>query len=242
MTRKILITGASGDIGRALVELLAPGDVRIAAHYFQADPAALLWPDNVLPLQADLSDPMQAAPLVDAATTRLGGLDVLVQLAGDLKGMLHWTELSLEQWLHDMHINLTSTFLVVQAAQQHLRQSSAGRIVLMSSAYASRGHGATSAAYAISKVSVEALTRILARDLARHGILVNCVAPGFILGRFSTTRSNRSPEQVKARLGSIPLGRHGTPRDVAREITHLVSEDNLFTTGEVVRIDGGDFI
>jgi 3-oxoacyl-[acyl-carrier protein] reductase len=141
-----------------------------------------------------------------------------------------------------MNVNLDSVFFLAQAAASHLKASGSGRMVLMSSAYATRGGGPTSAAYAIAKAAVESLTRLLARDLAPAGVLVNCVAPGFILDHFSTVRSNRGAEAVKTRVATIPVGHAGEPMDVAREIDHLISPQNRFVTGEVLRIDGGDFI
>jgi 3-oxoacyl-[acyl-carrier protein] reductase len=240
MTRRVLIAGGSGDIGRALIERLPAERFAVAAHYCRSDPGALAA--GVASLQADLSRAGEARRLVDAAAELLGGLDVLVQLSGDVRPGIHWTELSLEHWRYEIDVNLTSVLFLVQAAAPHLRRSAAGRVVLTSSAYATRGGGPTSAPYAVAKAGVESLTRLLARDLAPTGVLVNCVSPGFVLDRFSTVRCGRSPAEVDRRVGSIPVGYPGRPADVAREIEHLASAENRFVTGQVVTVDGGDFI
>lgn len=242
MAIKILITGASGEIGNALIDILKTQEIVIAGQYFLTNPKTLNWPSNVIPLYMDLSEPQQAFRLVDLALQHLKELDVLVQLSGDLSGPAHWSELSLEEWYYDLNINLTSVLCLAQATSKYICKSKAGKIVFTSSAFIKRGGGLNSLGYAIAKYGVEYLTKVIAKDLASKNVLVNCIAPGFILSKFSTKKAQRNDQEIKQRINSIPLKKAGYPRDVAYQIANLISCQNKFLTGQVICIDGGDFI
>lgn len=240
--RRILVTGASGDIGRALLAGLPDREWLIGAHYHAADPATLDWPATVIPLRANLLEEGAAAGLIDRFADRAGGLDVLVQLSGAVNRPIHWTELTGRDWRLDLEANLISAFNLVQAAHRYLRASRSGRVVLTSTASVGKGGGSDSMAYGAAKAGVEFITKRLARDLAQDQVMVNCVAPGYIDTKFHTKWMLRDQLSLKARVDYVPLGRPGSPEAVARMIGFLISRDNDFVTGQVMTVDGGDFI
>ena len=113
---------------------------------------------------------------------------------------------------------------------------------MTSTASATHGGGTTSLAYGIAKAGVECMVKGLARDCAKHNILVNAIAPGFIMTKFHTERMKRSSEQLKERIELIPLKRAGTVREIAGVILFLLSEDASYITGQVITVSGGDWL
>ena len=117
-----------------------------------------------------------------------------------------------------------------------------GKIILMSTASAKHGGGRTTMGYGVSKAGVEALTKGLAREGAKHNILVNAIAPGLINTRFHKERAGRTSAEIKKRIKFSKLNRLGQPREIATIINNLLSEDVNYMTGEVISISGGDWI
>lgn len=245
---RILVVGASGDMGGALVRLLVPWGVKIGAHYFEnrgaLDRAIMesgLDSASIKLFQADLSSQQACHMLVDSFVNWAGGIDGLVQLSGNIQKPCPWQELTEQEWLADLNVNLSGPFFLAQRAMHYMKEGG-GRVVLMSTASAQHGGGATSMAYGVAKAGIECLTKGLAREGARHGILVNAVAPGFIATKFHTARMHRDEETLKKRAELVPLKRAGTPEDVARMIVYLLSSGGDYITGQCLAISGGDWL
>ena len=176
--------------------------------------------------------------LVAAVTARFGAIDILVNNAGDLIERKPLLEMSDELFQAVMSVNVTSTFLMCRAVAAGMVTRKRGAIVNMSSLAAWNGGGPGAGAYAAAKGAVVSLTKALAKELAPHGIRVNCVAPGLIgetafHGRFT------APPAFETAAKSVLLGRAGTPEEVATVVAFLASSDSAFLTGETIEINGG---
>ncbi|WP_298324498.1 SDR family NAD(P)-dependent oxidoreductase [Haloactinopolyspora sp.] len=243
--RRALVTGGGSGIGAAIARTLGRCGADVVVHYASsADGAEAVVKDLVgdgrrsVSVPADLTDTQQATQLVERAADELGGLDVVVNNAGHLVGRSEVAEMSDEHWAKVMAVNVTTTFAVTRAAIPHLRRSEAGRVVLMSSLAAENGGGKGSVAYATGKAAVIGFGRGLAKELAPDGVTVNAVAPGFI-GQTAFHDTFTPPEARAGMVAGIPLGREGTPDDVANVVAFLASPLSSYITGHVVDINGG---
>ena len=185
-------------------------------------------------LRADVGKVDGCQDLVAQAASALGGLDSVVANAG-IYDRAHLEDLPPERWARTLSVNLSGSFHVVRAALPHLKASSNGTAVLVSSQLARLGsaHGAH---YAASKTAIEGLTRALALELAPFGVRVNCVAPGMTR---TAILDPYSEEELARRAGSVPVRRIGEPEDVASAVALLVSGDSSYMTGAVVHVNGG---
>ncbi len=188
--------------------------------------------------QADLTREDAANELVSAAAGFLGGLDVLINNAGDIVGRRQIGEIDAAFWQKVMDVNVTSMMWVTRAAVPELVKAGQGSIVNLASLAGRKGGHGGSLVYSTAKGAVLTWTRSLASELGPKGIRVNAVAPGLILGtRFHATHTTE--ESAKATIQGIPLGRAGTPEDVARAVAYLASEYDGFITGATLDINGG---
>ena len=182
----------------------------------------------------DLSVPSNAQELIDKTIECFGGIDVLVNNAGITcdKLLIRMEE---EDWDKVMNVNLKSTFLCTKAAARIMMKKRKGTIINISSIVGLMGN-AGQANYAASKAGIIGFTKSVAREFASRGITCNVIAPGFI----ETQMTGALPEEIKENyLKSIPLGRFGTPSDVADLAVFLASEKARYITGQVINIDGG---
>lgn len=245
--RRILIAGASGDIGRTLVTMLAADGATIGGHYCErrapldaAAAAAGLGDDRFRAFGGDLGGQAGCHALVDEFVEWAGGIDALVQLTGTIANPVSWEDLTEQEWRTDLDVNLSGPFFLAQRAMKHM--SSGGRVVFMSTASARHGGGRNSLAYGVAKAGIECLTKGLARDGASRNILVNAIAPGFIDTQFHVRRAHRDADAMRKRAELIPLKRAGTPADVARLITYILSSGGDYITGECISVSGGDWL
>lgn len=191
---------------------------------------------------ANLTNPDEVSALVDMAVEKLGGLNGVVNNAGMTsvvdKGMDEFSsinELSISSWRKSFSRNLDSAFLVTQAALPHIRKQSGGRIVMVSSTTGTIAAIRHDVAYASSKAALSGLVRALAIDETAHGITVNAVAPGWI--------NTESQTESEMRYGyATPVGRSGTPDEVASAIVWLCSPGASYITGQTIIVDGGNSI
>jgi 3-oxoacyl-[acyl-carrier protein] reductase len=246
LTGKVaLVTGGGTGLGRAIAEALGARGATVAVHYFksregaQALSAAL--GGRSAAFQADLTSGDQARELMRQVDAQLGPIDILVNNAGDLIERRSLLEMSEAMFRQVIDVNLTSTFLCCQAVVPSMIARGSGAIVNMSSLAAHNGGGPGAFAYAAAKAAIIALTKGIAKELAPKGIRANCVSPGLIgqtqfHGRFTP------PDAFEAAARTVPLGRAGTPADVAHVVAFLASEQSAYLTGETIEINGGMFM
>jgi 3-oxoacyl-[acyl-carrier protein] reductase len=242
--QRALVTGGASGIGRGIVEALAAHGVDVVLTYLSSDAGAretvaVAQSHGVkaYALQADLTDEAAVNHVVSETQRLLGGIDILVTNAGGILGRIGTLDLSREIWDNAFALNVTSTFLCCKAVIPGMIAQGSGNIVLMSSQAAFDGGGVGSAYYAATKGAILTYNRGLAKELAPHHIRVNCVAPGLIDTRFHDI--NTPPDMRAAVRGRIPLGREGTPTDVAGAVIYLTSELGAYLTGETIIINGG---
>ncbi len=245
-SKRALVTGGGQGLGRAITEELLRQGCDVAIHYHTSATGATEAKQTAPPtvraecFRADLTDDAQAQELVNQAVAFLGGLDILVNNTGDLLERRTIEALDLAFWQRIVDVNLTSTMLVTRHALPHLTTAKQSSIVNVASLAGRMGGHAGSLAYSATKGAVLTWTRSLAKELGGRGIRVNAVAPGLILGTaFHNTHT--TPESAAATIATIPLGRAGTPADVARSVAFLASEYDGFITGATLDINGGVF-
>jgi len=233
----VLITGASGDIGQALVAALAenhPGKPLLLTRN-----AGELANANAEILQADMCSPASLKSLCSTLSER--NVSHYIQLHGAPDPGDSILEISPRSMRRAMMVNLHSTIRVLQAILPRMISSNFGRIVLVGTASAAHGGGKNSFAYGLAKTGSEYVAAHIGKHYAPANILANCVNPGFIATRFHTKRLGRSENDLEQRARSVPVGRAGQPQDVARMLYQLAFQ-NDFITGQAVTIDGGDFL
>ena len=241
--KSALVTGGGRGIGRAISVLFGRLGARVAVNYARDEAAALAAVAAVreaggeaFAARADVSDPAQAKRLVDETASRFGSLDVLVANHGI------WKRASIEamtpaQWDETVRVNLGGVYAVVHHAARHMIPRRAGTIILIASTAGQRGE-AHHSHYAATKGAILAFTKSIAAELAPHGIRVNAVAPGWVLT--DMTRSVlEDPAQAAAALRKVPLGRPGTPDEIAGPVAFLASDLASFLYGEVLAVNGG---
>lgn len=239
--RTALVTGGSRGIGKAIVEELAKLGAKVAFVYQSSQAAAdaivadlTAKGQTAVAYQADVKDKAAADAVVQKVIETWGKLDILVNNAGVIRDTL-LARMTSEQWHEVIETNLTSVFNFCQAATMPMMGARYGRIVNMSSVAAEFGNKGQSN-YAASKGGVEGFTRCFATELAKRGVTVNAVAPGFIETDMTVAVRNAAEDEIKKR---IPVQRLGKPEDIARAVSFLVSEEASYITGQILVVDGG---
>ena len=235
-----LVTGGGVGIGRQIAIRLAQAGARVAITYRSHEPdtelVTAIGSDAVI-VQLDATSEADVAALAETVAERFSTLDVLVNNVGGLVKRARLAELDLELWRTVMAVNLDSTYLVTRALLPLITRGR-GRVINIASLAGHNGGGPGALAYATSKAAMFGFTRALAREVAPDGITVNALAPGFIEDTpFHDTFT--SAEAKTASIAAIPLGRVGSPDDVASAVQWLASIDAGFVTGAVVDINGG---
>ena len=241
MGKNVLITGASRGIGAAAAREFGAQGWRVALNYCHSRDRALALAAELasagieaVALEGDVSDPVQAAALVEAAEA-MGPLDALVCCAGVALPQQLLTDTTDQQWRRVMGVDLDGVFYTIRAAYPGFVRRQRGAIVTVSSMWGVTG-GSCEAAYSAAKAGVIGLTRALAKELGPSHIRVNCVAPGVI---DTEMNGHLSQADLDALGEETPLGRIGTPEEAARAMVFLASEASSFITGQVLGVDGG---
>lgn len=239
-----IVIGSARGIGAAIAERLVEEGARVAlADTLVEDGAAtasrLAARGEATFVATDVSRKESVDRLVEATLARFGRIDILVQNAG-IYPYTMLPDISVEEWDAVLGVNLRGCFLAIQACSAPMRAQSYGRIVLTSSITGPRvsspGHGH----YSASKAGINGLIRAAAIELAPNGITVNGVEPGNILTE--GMRAERPREFIRAMERSVPLGRLGTPRDVAHAVLFLASDEAAYITGTTIIVDGGQIV
>ena len=226
--KTVLVTGAAGGIGSAVCLEFANSNAKV----YQTD----IVPKNIPGfIPGDISDVHFIRKLVDQIIAKEGRIDILVNNAG-MCPRTPLLEITPEEWRKVMDVNLTSIFFLSQAVMEVMISQKSGNIINLASIAGKIGGIAVGAHYSASKAAIECLTKTLAKFGAPYGIRVNAVAPGVI---DTDIHKTATPEQLEQYKRSIPLGRMGTPKEVADVILMLASEMTSYLTGAVIDINGG---
>ncbi|WP_226675454.1 3-oxoacyl-[acyl-carrier-protein] reductase [Mesobacillus jeotgali] len=236
-----LVTGASRGIGREIALELAREGASVAVNYAGSESKAFEVVDEIkamgrdaFAIQADVSNSESVTDMTKETIERFGKVDILVNNAGITKDNL-LMRMKESEWDDVININLKGVFLCTKAVTRQMMKQRSGRIINISSIVGVSGNPGQ-ANYVAAKSGVIGLTKTTAKELSSRGITVNAVAPGFI----TTDMTDKLNEDVKTEmLKQIPLARLGEPKDIARTVIFLASEDSAYMTGQTLHVDGG---
>ena len=237
--KKILVTGASGGIGREIVKKFDSLEGSIVATGTNTEKLDLLKKDfpNINIIKFDISNHSKIEEFIDNITTQLNGLDILINNAGTNMDNLS-LRMKEEEWKKVIDINLTSTFLLSKYSIKKMLKNKFGRIVNITSVVGHTGNLGQSN-YAATKAGIIGMTKSLAIEYAKKNITLNCVSPGFIQSRMT----DNITESVKAVLTSrIPMARLGNGEDVANSVVFLSSDQASYISGETIHVNGGMYM
>jgi 3-oxoacyl-[acyl-carrier protein] reductase len=232
----VLVTGGSRGIGAAICRELGRAGARVAVNYRSNAEAAEAVAGEVggIAVAGDVADSEQARALVERVESELGDIDALVNNAGLTRDTLI-ARMSDEDWDAVLDTNLRGTFHMCRAVARKMLRRRAGSIVNLASVVGLHGN-AGQVNYAASKAGIVGLTKSLAKELGNRGVRANAIAPGYIDTELTGVLSDEVRNLI---LGNTPLGRLGTPEDVAGAVRFLCSDEAGFVTGEVLLVDGG---
>ena len=234
LTNKVvLITGATGGIGRAIAEQMKAAGATVAVTGRSADKLSA-FDDSFIKIVSDLSVDGAAEKLIDETIAKAGRIDVLINNAGITADTL-MMRMSDEQFDNVLNTNLRATFKLCRAALMPMMKQRFGRIINMASIVGVVG-GAGQANYAASKGAIIAMTKSIAAEVASRGITANAIAPGFIKTPMTDVLSD---ELKKKYLEQIPAGRFGEPIDVANACVFLASDEASYINGQTIHVNGG---
>lgn len=241
MNQTALITGSSRGIGAACAERFAAAGYRVMIHYHNKQAEAEAICRHIAEeggcaacFGADVADPTQAYALVQAAESRFGSVDVLVNNAGVALYKM-FCDTTPADWNRVFSVNMNGMAYVTQAVLPGMVHKKAGKIVNLSSIWGISG-GSCEVAYSASKAAVIGFTKALAKELGPSGIFVNCVAPGVV----ETDMNINLDEETRAALiEETPLEKIAAPAEIAETIFYLASPQNTFITGQVISPNGG---
>ena len=236
-----LVTGASRGIGAVVAARLAEAGARVGVNYHASSDAATVVVDSIkkaggeaLLVGGDVSQEDKAEAVIKNLVEHFGGIDILINNAGINKDQL-LIRMKPEDFDSVMNVNLRGAFLCTRYAMTHLIRQRSGRVINMSSVVGLSGNPGQ-ANSAAAKAGLVGLTKAVAREVASRNVTVNALAPGYII----TAMVDELSEETQAKiLERIPMGRFGTPEDVAEAVVFLCSDGASYITGQVLTIDGG---
>ena len=239
---RVLVTGASGGLGQALVAMLIEGsECTVGAH--GATKKADAIDGRVIHIQRRFQREEDCIAVIDEFRAEAGGIDALVVLSGAIHYSGHWKDMPAADWENDMAVNLNQPFYLARAAMARMSaQGSGGRILLTGTESALHGGSAQSFPYAVAKRGTECLVQGLAREGAPDNILVNGLRFGFISSGFHQRWHGKSEADMKERARMVPLKRGGDPREAAALMVYLLSDWSRFMTGQMIPLTGGDWL
>ena len=235
--KNVLITGASGGIGRAIAETLHKSGASLTISGTRMKPLEELAKslgDRVHIMSCDLSNGAEVENLSKGAQEKMGSVDILVNNAGITRDNL-FLRMSDEDWASVLEVNLTSTMKLCRGVLRGMMKSRWGRIINIGSVVGSTGNPGQGN-YAASKAALVGMSKSLANEVASRGITVNCIAPGFVKTAMTEQLNEKQQEAIKMQ---IPAGRMGEVADIAFAALYLASEEASYITGSTLHINGG---
>ena len=234
--RNVLLTGATGGIGRAICKLMEK-QYKVFVVARNQDKLNKLW-ENCRSLKGyficDLSDQDQIEKMTNEISKKTIGIDILVNNAGITKDSL-FLRMDSEKWNSVINTNLNSNFLLTNLISKNMIKNRWGRIINITSVIGHTGNFGQSN-YSASKAGVIGMSKSIAQELAKRNITVNCISPGFIETAMTSVLND---EQKDAIIDKIPLGTIGSPEDVAHCVEFLASEKSKYITGQTIHLNGG---
>jgi len=238
--KNIIVTGASGGIGNAIIKKLSESGANILASGTRIEKLEELKKNfaDIKILKFDISQSDKIEDFIENATSELGGsLDCIVNNAGITQDNLA-IRMSLDEWQNVININLTSTFLMSKFAIKKMLKNKSGKIVNITSVVGHTGN-LGQANYTASKAGIVAMSKSLAIEYAKKNININCISPGFI----KTTMTDKIDEKFKEVIVSkIPSARLGEPEDIANAVLFLSSDQSNYINGETLHVNGGMYM
>jgi 3-oxoacyl-[acyl-carrier protein] reductase len=238
--KNVIVTGASGGIGNAIIKKLSEAGANILASGTRIEKLEELKKnfENIKILKFDISESDKIEEFIENATNELGGsLDGIVNNAGITKDNLA-IRMSLDEWQKVININLTSTFLMSKFAIKKMLKNKSGKIVNITSVVGHTGN-LGQANYTASKGGIVAMTKSLAIEYAKKNININCISPGFIKTAMTEKIDDKFKEVI---LSKIPSARLGEPHDIANAVLFLSSDQSNYINGETLHVNGGMYM
>jgi 3-oxoacyl-[acyl-carrier protein] reductase len=235
--KNILITGATGGIGNALVKKYFSAGYNICATGTNTEKLDLLaknYSNKILCLQCDLAQKDQIKNLIESANKKFGHIDILINNAGVTRDNL-FMRMKDAEWEEVIKLNLNSNFTLTKLVIRDMLKKKWGRVINISSDAAKIGNPGQSN-YVASKSAIEGLTRTIANEVASRGITVNCVSPGFVN---TEILSSLESSKLQSMLQRVPAGRIGEANEIADAVFFLSSEESSYITGQVLHVNGG---
>jgi len=238
--KNIIVTGASGGIGNAIIKTLNEAGANILASGTRIEKLEELK-DNfkkIKILKFDISQSDKIEEFIENATSELGGsLDGIVNNAGITQDNLA-IRMSLDEWQKVININLTSTFLMSKFAIKKMLKNKSGKIVNITSVVGHTGN-LGQANYTASKAGIVAMSKSLAIEYAKKNININCISPGFIQKAMTDKIDDKFKEVI---ISKIPSARLGKPDDIANAVLFLISDQSSYINGETIHVNGGMYM
>ncbi len=235
--KNVLITGATGGIGSALVSIFHKNGYNIFATGTNTEKLKSLkekYNERLGCLKSDLLDKSQIERIVKTANEHFGTIHILINNAGITKDNL-FIRMKDQEWNDVLNVNLNANYLLTKLVIKDMIKSKWGRVINISSDAAKLGNSGQ-ANYVASKSAIEGITRTIANEVATRGITVNCVSPGFIKTDIIETINK---DRLNSMLANVPIGRMGDINEVASAVFFLSSEESSYITGQVLRVNGG---
>lgn len=241
MAQTVLITGGSRGIGSATAVLFGKKGYQVAVNYKNnqdaAEKTALEITNNggtAEIFKADVSENKEVTAMIQQVSHTFGDIDIMVNNAGIAQQKL-FTDITIDEWKEMIDTNLSSVFYCCHGVLPSMLKNHHGRIINISSIWGETG-GSCEVHYSAAKAGVIGLTKALAKEVAPSGITVNCITPGVIL---TDMMQGFDEHTLKELTNETPVGRLGTPLDVAQAVYTLASEKSSFITGQVLGVNGG---
>ncbi len=239
MNKVVFITGGSRGIGACAVKAFAEAGYKVAFTYLKSESKALCLSKSTgaLAIKADASSSKEMSDAIKRACEELGHIDILINNVGISEFSL-FTDISDDMWHRMIDTNLSSAFYASRAVLPQMINRKDGCIINVSSMWGQVG-ASCEVHYSASKAGLIGLTKALAKEVAPSGIRVNCVAPGAIDTEMNACLSDEAIEEIK---NETPLGRFGTPKEIANILLFLADERSSFITGQIIGANGGMII